>query len=361
MADEQTAKSPQAVHVGGGAGKLRAIMSFGTFDSAVGRTHIHPVDPQLLVPPRADAPFGLYDHVATTLTGDFAEPVKQDALDQLFTGLRDRKLAMAPADWTALVAASRQHPLMQLVHQDPFTYRAFSKPRGYAGDAVMMDYIYGREEHWTPPEATDIGRSVFQFTTSAPASEGVRARRAYISTRIDRLVEQRRHPHILAIAAGHMREAGMSAAVRRRKTGRYIALDADAESLREVERSYGNYGVETVTASFRRLLTDPAGIGEFDFVYSTGLFDYLNQRTARRLVLGMFQMLRPGGKLLVANFLPGVRDIGYMETFMDWQLIYRSRRDMVDLTMDIPEEEVEEVRIVSEDCRNIVFLELRKT
>lgn len=336
-------------------------MSFGTFDSAVGRTHIHPVDPQLLVPPRADALFGLYDHVSTTLTGDFPEPAKQAALDQLFTGLRDRKFAMAPADWTALVAASRQHPLMQLVHQDPFTYRAFSKPRGYAGDAVMMDYIYGREEHWTPPEATDIGRSVFQFTTAAPASEGVRARRAYISTRIDRLVEERRHPHILAIAAGHMREAGMSAAVRRRKTGRYIALDADAESLREVERSYGNYGVETVTASFRRLLTDPAGIGEFDFVYSTGLFDYLNQRTARRLVLGMFQMLRPGGKLLVANFLPGVRDIGYMETFMDWQLIYRSRRDMVDLTMDIPEEEVEEVRIVSEDCRNIVFLELRKT
>ncbi len=65
--------------------------------------------------------------------------------------------------------------------------------------------------------------------------------------------------------------------------------------------------------------------------------------------------------MIVANFLPGVRDIGYMETFMDWQLIYRSRRDMVDLTMDIPEEEVEEVRIVSEDCRNIVFLELRKT
>jgi len=29
------------------------------------------------------------------------------------------------------------------VHADPLTYRAFSKPRGYAGDAVMMDHIYG--------------------------------------------------------------------------------------------------------------------------------------------------------------------------------------------------------------------------
>jgi hypothetical protein len=249
---------------------------------------------------------------------------------------------------------------MQLLHQDPFTFRAFSKPRGYAGDAIMMDYIYSREEQWAAPESTPIGRNVFHFTTAAPASEGVRARRAYIATRIDRLAEEKRHPHILAIASGHLREASCSSAVRRRKTGRFIALDADAASLEEVQRSYSTYGIDTVTASFRSLLASTTNVGEFDFVYSTGLFDYLNQRTARRLVTGMFQMLRPGGTLLVANFLPGIRDIGYMETFMDWSLVYRTRCDMVDLTMDIPEDEVKEVRVVSEDCRNIVFLHLTR-
>jgi hypothetical protein len=249
---------------------------------------------------------------------------------------------------------------MELLHQDPFTSRAFNKPRGYAGDAVMMDYIYGREEQWPPPEAEPVGRHVFSFTTAAPASEGVRARRAYIATRIDRLAEERRHPHILSIACGHLREASFSSAVRRRKTGRFIALDADAQSAAEVNRCYSTYGVETVTASFRGLLRNSSGVGEFDLVYSTGLFDYLNQRTARRLVSGMFQMLRPGGTLLVANFLPGIRDIGYMETFMDWTLVYRTRRDMVDLTMDIPEDDVKEVRVVSEECRNIVFLHLTR-
>ncbi|MGC3971658.1 MAG: class I SAM-dependent methyltransferase [Pirellulales bacterium] len=335
-------------------------MAFEMFDADVARTTIRQVDPHLLVPPSEEATTALYDEVAATLVGDFPEALKQANLDRLFRALNQRKFASTPAAWSAWIEESRRHPLRELVHQDPFTYRAFSKPRGYAGDAVMMDYIYGREEHWTPPECTAVGRSVFQFTTGAPASEGVRARRAYIATRIDRLVEERRHPHILAVAAGHMREAGMSSAVRRRKTGRYIALDADAESLQEVQRSYGIYGVETVTASFRRLLTNPGGVGEFDFVYSTGLFDYLNQRAGRRLVSGMFQMLRPGGRMIVANFLSGVRDIGYMETFMDWQLIYRTRRDMVDLTMDIPEDDIAEVRIVSEECRNIVFLEVRR-
>jgi hypothetical protein len=337
-------------------------MSFGTFNAQSGphSHHFTAAASRHLRQAEDDVFFGLFDDVRSRLSTSADEPTVQQALDQLFGALRERKLNSPADEWTAFIARARRHPLMELLHQDPFTSRAFNKPRGYAGDAVMMDYIYGREEQWAPPAAEAVGRQVFNFTTSAPASEGVRARRAYIATRIDRLTEERRHPHILSIACGHLREASFSSAVRRRKTGRFIALDADAQSAAEVNRCYSGYGVETVTASFRGLLRNTAGVGEFDLVYSTGLFDYLNQRTARRLVYGMFQMLRPGGTLLVANFLPGIRDIGYMETFMDWTLVYRSRRDMVDLTMDIPEDDVKEVRVVSEECRNIVFLHLTR-
>ncbi|HWC90106.1 MAG TPA: class I SAM-dependent methyltransferase, partial [Pirellulales bacterium] len=156
------------------------------------------------------------------------------------------------------------------------------------------------------------------------------------------------------------REVELSAAVRRRKIGKFVALDADPLSSAEVDQSYGRLGVETVTATFRRLLVDEEREKEFDLVYSTGLFDYLSQRAARRLVLSMFGMLRPGGSLLVANFLPGIRDLGYMESFMDWQLIYRNRCDMVDLTMDIPEEDIEQVTLLSEEARNILFLQVTR-
>ena len=140
-----------------------------------------------------------------------------------------------------------------------------------------------------------------------------------------------------------------------------MALDADPQAAAEVKRCYGSYGVETMTASFSRLLGRQRGPGEFDLVYSTGLLDYLNQRTSRRLVLSMFQMLRSGGSLIVANFLPGIRDIGYMETFMDWNLIYRTRCEMIDLTADIPESEVKQISLLSEECKNIIFLQLTKS
>jgi hypothetical protein len=38
--------------------------------------------------------------------------------------------------------ACQGHPLHKIALEAPFTERAFSKPRGYAGDAVMLDYIY---------------------------------------------------------------------------------------------------------------------------------------------------------------------------------------------------------------------------
>lgn len=303
---------------------------------------------------------GLFESVYETLMSSPDESTVHRVLDELFNALRDRKLNAEPAVWLEFVQRCRNHRLMTLLHRDPFTHRAFSKPRGYAGDAVMMDFIYGREENWAPPAADSLGTHIFNFTTQAPASEGVRSRRAFIASRIDRLTEEKRRPHILSIASGHLREVHLSAAVRRRKTGRIVALDADPLSLAEVRDSYGRYGVETVNASFREMIGNQGRAGEFDFVYSTGLFDYLNQRTARRLVTGMFNMLRPGGVLLVANFLPAVRDIGYMETFMGWNLIYRSRTEMMDLTMGIPEEDVKEVTVNSEEYRNIVFLQLTK-
>jgi len=307
-----------------------------------------------------DLYLGLLNNIYQRLCQAHDQQAVSQTLDELFLALRSRKLESSDIEWSGFVAQCRQHPLIDLLHHDPFTFRAYSKPRGYAGDAVMMDFIYGREEHWSPPAAPPLGSLVFDFTTSAPASEGVRARRAFIAARIDRLAERKRRPHILAIASGHLREVNLSSAARRSRVGRYVALDADVLSLKEVERCYSQFGIETVPASFRELLSRRLRLGQFDMVYSTGLFDYLKQTTGRRLVSSMFRSLRPGGRLLVANFLPGVRDVGYMEAFMDWNLVYRTRQEMIDLTSDIPEAELRYVRLFAEEQQNILFLELAR-
>jgi hypothetical protein len=284
-----------------------------------------------------------------------------EAMDQLCCGLQVQRGTLSAEAWAEQVDACLRHPLRELVHQDPFTRRAFAKPKGYAGDAQLLDYIYGREEQWPVPAGTSpLGRVLFEYTTAAPACSGVRARREFIANLLDQLAEEMRRPAVLSVAAGHLREVLLSAAVKRRKLGRYVALDADAESLAEVQRCYGFYGVETYTASFRRLLAGKFALEPFDLVYSTGLYDYLAQPAAQQLTAALFRLVRPRGRLLVANFLPGIRDVGYMETYMAWTLIYRTRRDMLDVAALIPEAEVRDIRLFSEENLNILFLQVTR-
>ncbi len=282
------------------------------------------------------------------------------ALDDLISTLAEIRENLDHAAWSDWVKACRKHRLIEMLHEDPFTRRAFQKPRGYAGDAVLLDFIYGIDEMWPRPETSHLGQIIFDYTTRSPAPEGVRARRAYVASRIDRLAEKVSRPDILSVAAGHFREALMCRALKRRELGRVVAVDSDSKSMDLVDTEYGPLGVETQVLNIRSLLTQPSKIGPFDLIYSMGLFDYLGDGSSRRLVSLLFEDLKPNGTLIVANFMPGIRDVGYMETFMDWRLIYRTRREMMEMTMEVEQEKIKRITISAEESQNIMFLEVTR-
>jgi hypothetical protein len=279
-------------------------------------------------------------------------------LDELFEDLRIR--LEDGQTWTAYAAGCMNHPLRKLLHQDPFTYRAFSKPRGYAGDAVMMDYIYGMgQAEQAAREATPVGRAIFQYMDTRPSARAVRFRRQLIAGLIDGTVE-RGGNSVLAIAAGHLREAEASKALQSGKIRNFVALDQDDSSLAVIEHDYADLGVRTMEGSVRQILSGKIKPGQFDFVYAAGLFDYLNAPVAAALTLRMWEMTRPGGSMLIPNFLVGVRDRGYMESFMDWHLIYRDHADMQALVDVLPASEVADSRIFDDNDSAITFLLVTK-
>jgi extracellular factor (EF) 3-hydroxypalmitic acid methyl ester biosynthesis protein len=71
-------------------------------------------------------------------------------------------------------------------------------------------------------------------------------------------------------------------------------------------------------------------------------------------------MLNPGGRLLIANFLPNISSAGYMEAFMDWWLIYRTEAELLRLAETLPGEQVETTDLFVEENKNIAFLEVTR-
>ena len=65
------------------------------------------------------------------------------AMYQLQTGLLDLKSKCTADEWDRVAVDCEAHPVARLVWQDPFTRHSFLKPSGYAGDARLLDYLYG--------------------------------------------------------------------------------------------------------------------------------------------------------------------------------------------------------------------------
>ena len=220
-----------------------------------------------------------------------------EGLHDLFTGLEQIRNASHLADWSAFVDLARtDRRLMSLVHQDPFTKRAFDKPRAYPGDALIMHYAYGiHSAHEVTRHASEFGRALLGYLQRGPAVQSVRFRREYIARLIDEVAAVEAQPRILAIASGHLREAELSTAMANGSVGSVVALDADRESLREVETQYGGLGVETIHASVRHILARRVTREPFDLVYAAGLYDYLNDHVAATLTARLVELTKPGG------------------------------------------------------------------
>ena len=280
-------------------------------------------------------------------------------LEDLFDDLSVRR-EDDPETWPDFARACLDHPLRRLVHQDPFTYRAFSKPRGYAGDAVMMDYIYGLGEASSAARgATPLGRAIFAHMSTRPSARAVRYRRSLLASLIDSTAS-RGGDTVFALAAGHLREVELSGAIQNGQIKRFVAMDQDTDSLSVVARDYARLGINAVSGSVRHILSGKAQPGTFDFVYAAGLFDYLGAPVATALTRELFDMTRPGGTLLIPNFKAGAPDTGYMEAFMDWRLIYRNHDEMRALAAALPADRVADIEVFDDDDDTITFLLVSK-
>lgn len=261
----------------------------------------------------------------------------------------------------------RKH-VWDIIRSSEFLLRTNLKPRGYAGDSEMMRLLY--EDDFRGP--TIFSRFVHRHPVRTAAAQAVRNRVGLLATRLQAMSDE--HPgrriRVMSVACGPAWE--LQQLVKSPEDVRrfdFTLLDQDPEALAQAQAVVngldathgGGMQVRFVRESVRTMLRT-AGLaekwGRFTFLYTMGLFDYLTTPVATAVLRRLYDLLEPGGELVVGNFHVGCRTRKYLEYWMDWVLLYRTEADMLALTADLPGAQVS---VVFEETQSQMFLCVRKT
>ncbi len=250
------------------------------------------------------------------------------------------------------------------IMRSQFAQRTYHKPKGYAGDFLMMEHMYKNI-----PEGQDrLGELVDEFCLGRPAAKAIRGRRSLLADQLAKLTgqltEQDDYIKVMNLACGPNREFFDFL-----KNCEYddkieaLCVDIDAEALQ-----YTNKFVNTFShrASIRLMRENVIkwslgkvnhNIGPQDVIYSAGLCDYLGDRMFKALIVKCYHNLKPGGALVLGNFAPH-QDVVFLDRILRWQLIYRTEEQLKKLFEDTP---FSTVTILSEDEHvNLFALAVRK-
>jgi extracellular factor (EF) 3-hydroxypalmitic acid methyl ester biosynthesis protein len=242
------------------------------------------------------------------------------------------------------LAAAKEYTQVQLTPElvcGPLWQQAHSKPQGYPGDYMVMDYIYDGRPRGDSPFACvahALGINIGQFVVK---------RKDLVRETIAEVVARRQEPgtvSIVSLGAGPAREVVDLA--RSNRTGArpvtFVLVDQDGDALRfaghAVSSALASYEagsqirVEPRQVSVLRLLReiDPCSfVPGADMIYSAGLFDYFSNRTCRMLTRRLYEALRPGGTLLLGNMKAGTDMVWPLDLIADWSLNYRTGENIL--------------------------------
>jgi len=243
--------------------------------------------------------------------------------------------------------------------------RTYVKPMGYPGDYRIMNYIYDGD-----PVGGDV-KSKFLHLLSLVGAEPVRTRMFKLAEIIAAQtsgVPESETVSALSIGAGPAREiAEVVALANGRRTWRFALLDQESEALEYAASSFAEnplskrVEIEAVNASFTEMLdpTPAAALAEkAHIIYSAGLVDYLNPLAARRFLKRLYEMVRPGGSIVIGNVNDKASGMLWPSEFVvDWSLYFRSRNEMLDMASGIPDAQV---TVETDSLDAIYFLIVRK-
>jgi extracellular factor (EF) 3-hydroxypalmitic acid methyl ester biosynthesis protein len=259
--------------------------------------------------------------------------------------------------------------LWNVIMCSPFMRRTNLKPRGYAGDYIMMKMLYLNRYEGD----STFSKLMHKHPVEHPAAQAVRNRRKLITQTLRKAQADRspkgKRMKILSVACGPAYELkDILVCPEECEKYHFTLLDQDQSALDEaasliaklenewntrVHVTYRNESVRTMLKGS----TLAEKWGQFDFIYSMGLFDYLTPPVAAGVLGKLCQLLEKDGDLLIGNFHISNPSRCYMEYWLDWVLYYRNEEEFLRL---MPSKTGGQATVLFEDTKSQMFLHVKR-
>ncbi len=255
----------------------------------------------------------------------------------------------------------------------PFAYRTYRKPLGYAGDYEMVNMIL-RDPH---EGSTLFAKVLNVWLLDQPSAKAHRNRVLFLERTLGEETERRvrlgRQARILNLGCGPAKELQLFVEHSELSNhARVRLLDFNDETLLHtrvileslITRHKRSTFLEVERKSVHQLLKEaarhvkPALEEHRDFIYCAGLFDYLNDRTCKRVMNYLYEFLAPGGLLLATNVDSSNPNRHCMSYILEWHLFYRSQKDFALIKPDAALDS--EFSVETDDTRVNIFIKVRK-
>jgi hypothetical protein len=274
----------------------------------------------------------------------FLDSIEQEARARLDTAFaKDWKLyAEIPPEGQRTHQLYFQLMLHDLLEENIEVNRhIYRKPLGYAGDFIMMNYIYNYHDG-AYVGATTFERLVNHYTCSIPISMSNIGRKEFLKQQLLSTIERCEQPRILSVGSGPLRE--LTELVREEKFSKPIwfscvdfeqkAIDfakSEIEALEPAKR--GLISLEFILGNVVAIIRNKSvreKLKGYDLVYAFGIFDYLSDRLSSALLNQLYQSAREKGRLIVVNAsLDASSHRGYYELLGEWNMYHRTESEVL--------------------------------
>ena len=211
---------------------------------------------------------------------------------------------------------------------------SLEKPFGYAGDFKIIDDIYKNQ-----PCTTGFDRLWDNYFQQLSISTAVRERKEDLKKFILDFIKRNkdRDIRIMNLAAGPTREIKELIEADSEELFSKVIFDCydfDSRAIEYARQLLNNhkninfFQKNAIRLALKKDIKKEIQEG-YDLIYSAGLFDYLDERVAIRLLANLKKLLKKNGVMIVSN----VRDkysncsAGWMEWVAEWYLIYRTESE----------------------------------